>query len=1016
MVSPLGSQRSSGGFPRVADDSLSRPRLLLAVQGRWSRPVTAIVAGAGFGKTTLLAQAVRENRLARSGVDVYLRLEPGDASALRLVSRLLTELGADPPSFAETDNLLGLLVDVVWGRTPTAICLVLDDVHELAHGSAGLVLLHRLVQALPGNTHLLLGARTLPEVGVARLAVGGEALVLRENDLRFTEAEAAEFARLRGVPPEWLAAAKGWPALAELLARATGVTTSEYVWEQVIGPLDLARRARLVELAALGGADDELATTIAGEPVVLGDVLADVPLVSQSSSGWWELHDVVAGPIITRERADRVADIRRSGGLHARQRGDIDRALRLLIAAEAWDEVLTTLRMYSVQLGAPEDPALAAAWAELVPDALHNEPEVLLVRAIAKTVVSPERAFEVGQQAVAAFAARDDVEGEVASLARLAAMAYSLMDGRRIAPYMARITELSDTGHPWAVALDAVCRGAYALMVGDWRTAESILAPVAAEPSSDPSEGLAGYFCARAQVRGGRFDEAARTLDRMPDAHRQRVWDGVLGLELAIAQGLGAGDRVLDELRAVTESRLDRRTLVARRVVRSRMASIRATLGDLDGARGQLMELELIGPPTEATIDEELLAAATVAVLAGEEDEAAELLARVPDRGAFFPPLEGATLLYVLRPELRDRYDLLDLEGVHAQRRAFAAAFVAARAGDLEPFGTYRWLREPIVRWFAPAPWLLEAAVCSAAAGGSPPVELLQRNGPSQRHVLRHLAASKLPAVARTSSTFLAALPPPAPDPLEIKVLGPLEVDIGGRRSSAAELRRERVRSLLGLLVVRRSLRRAEAAGVLWPDLGDEQALKNLRVTLTHLLKLIEPRRERNTASFFIHQENERLTLRDDPALRIDAWEFEAAAAEAEQFERSGAPSLALEAHIRAVEFWRGDLLADVDAADWLEFDRVRLGTLFVRSALRAGGLLAAHHELGHAAVMAQRAIAADPWGEAPYRLLASIQLERGDRSAARRVLDHLEQVLGQLGVEPGAETVSLRRRCLESD
>jgi DNA-binding SARP family transcriptional activator len=414
-------------------------------------------------------------------------------------------------------------------------------------------------------------------------------------------------------------------------------------------------------------------------------------------------------------------------------------------------------------------------------------------------------------------------------------------------------------------------------------------------------------------------------------------------------------------------------------------------------------------------MDEELLAAATVAVVAGAEDEAIALLARVPDRGVFFPPLDGTALLYVLRPELRPRYDALDLEGTHAQRRAFAAAFVAAREGDLEPQRRYPWPRDAVVRWFAPAPWLVEAAVYSAASGGNPPPELMERLGPSQRHVLRALAASPACAVATTAARFVATLPRAAPDPLTVRVLGSLEVDVAGVRSGAPELRRERVRSLLGLLVVRRSVRRVEAADILWPDLGSDQALGNLRVTLTHLLRLIEPRREKNAPSFFIHQENDSLTLHDDPALRVDLWEFEAAAAEAEELDRSGAPSLALEAHIHAVELWRGDLLADLASPEWLDFDRIRLGTMFLRAALRAGELLAARHEHGHAVVMAERAIAADPWAEAAYRLLASIQLERGDRSAARRVLEHLDSVLGQLGVQPGPETAALRQRCLES-
>lgn len=155
-----------------------------------------------------------------------------------------------------------------------------------------------------------------------------------------------------------------------------------------------------------------------------------------------------------------------------------------------------------------------------------------------------------------------------------------------------------------------------------------------------------------------------------PEHHRQRVRDGVLGVEVAIAQALGSGLDVLAELNAVAESRADQGPVVARRFARCRLAAGRTTFGNLDGAREQLMQLELIGPSSAATIDEELMATAAVAVLADSEDEAAALLAKVPDRGVYFPSLEGLTLLCVLRPELRDRYDSLDLEAVHAQRRA----------------------------------------------------------------------------------------------------------------------------------------------------------------------------------------------------------------------------------------------------------------------------------------------------------------------------------------------------------
>jgi DNA-binding SARP family transcriptional activator len=1004
-----------GGFDGARCGALLRPRLLLAVQGRWERRVTAVVAGAGFGKTTLLAQAVAESRLARAGVDVSLGLEPAHESAARLGRALLRRLGADRAPRHEVEDLVGQVVDAVWARAPEPVCLVLDDVHGLAPGSEGVELLRRLVEALPANAHLLLGSRTFPEVGVARLAVAGDALVLRDADLAFADDEVAEFAAVRGVPPEQLLAARGWPALAELLARATGVTPDEYVREQVVGPLDAARRARLIEVAALGGADDDLASAVAEVPVRLEEVMVDLPLVRRTEAGWWELHDVLAEPIVAREAPDRVASIRRRGGLHARRAGDVDRGLRLLVAAGAWPDVVATVRSTFVELGAPEDPSRARSWAELLPPGLQSEPEVLLLRTVAESVDSPEQAYAVGERAVAAFAARADVEGEVAALARLGAIAYALVDIELIAPYLERVAELARTGHPWAVAFDAVCRGVLAGMLGHWREAEAILRPVAADPGSDPSQGLAAYFCARAQLERGRTREAALTLDRMPEAHRRRVRDGVLGIEVAIAQATGTVDEALDEIRGAARRADGPRPIVARRIALAWLASAHALMGDAPAARRCLRDLEDLGGPTGATLDEELLATATLAIAEGDEDAAADLLARVPSRGTRVPPRDGSVLYYVLRPELRAAYDALDIEGVLAQRRAFARLLVAGREGDFAPAGRFAWPREAVLRWFAPPPWLVEAAVYSVAGGAAAPAEVLAGHDRTARDVLAGMSTSSDARVADAAVRILAPLPPAPPEPIAIRLLGPLELDVAGERSTAPELRRERVRSLLGLLVLRRPVRRLELAAVLWPELAEDQALGNLRVTLNHLLRLIEPGRARNAPSYFVHQEHDSLTLVGEPAISVDVWEFEAAAVEADRLDGSGAPSLALVEYSRAVRLWRGEVLADLGGADWLGFDRLRLGTTFVRGALRAGELLAARREYGPAIVMAERVIAADPWAEAGYRLLAAAHLDRGDPAAARRVLDHLDRVLGELGVAPDAATRTLRRRSLEA-
>ena len=169
LVSDAGSR--TGGRASVPEavaagptafEMLARPRLLSVVEGRWSRAVTAVVAGAGFGKTTLLDQAMVENRRTRAGRDLPLRIDPGDASAVRLASRILDALGVEGARLAAAPELLDQLVDELWTRAPEQLCLVLDDLHELSPDSDGTRLLRDLTRRLPGNTHLLAGSRDAP--------------------------------------------------------------------------------------------------------------------------------------------------------------------------------------------------------------------------------------------------------------------------------------------------------------------------------------------------------------------------------------------------------------------------------------------------------------------------------------------------------------------------------------------------------------------------------------------------------------------------------------------------------------------------------------------------------------------------------------------------------------------------------------------------------------------------------------------------------------------------------------
>src|SRR5688572_11573286 len=76
--------------PEPRSDLVPRPRLMRSLLGRWQRRVTSLTGGPGLGKTTLLAQALAENRMAPRGEDRWVGVEAQDADASRLARIVAT--------------------------------------------------------------------------------------------------------------------------------------------------------------------------------------------------------------------------------------------------------------------------------------------------------------------------------------------------------------------------------------------------------------------------------------------------------------------------------------------------------------------------------------------------------------------------------------------------------------------------------------------------------------------------------------------------------------------------------------------------------------------------------------------------------------------------------------------------------------------------------------------------------------------------------------------------------------
>ena len=1006
--------------------SLTRPRLLRALLGRWEHRVTSIVGGAGLGKTTLLAQAVAENRLAPRGDDVWIGLEPGDADGEALARDVLAAVAGalpapgtgDVPGATPAPTPLAV-ADAVWRRSPATVCLVFDDVHLVPAGAPGAAWLAELVDALPSNGRVLLAGRGDPPVPLARLASQGEVLSLGDEDLRFTADEVAGFASDRGVDDvDRLASAGGWPAMTELAASVPADRAGDYLWEEVLAPLGGHRRRVLAVVADLGGADDALADAALGEPVDLAAALDGVPLVASDGRGWRVPHPLWSTvPALALDASDR-RDVRRRAIDHHLAAGRFDEALALAGDVGLDDLVPTILRAACLGPGRPPVARLARWLADLPPSA-SGTGGAALAAGLHQALVGPGDAVGPLTRAAAQLRAEGDVDGELAAIALLGRVAWWLGRLDLLAEHFPRVLALEAEGHPLARALGGIGRAVLADLEGD---DDAVIAAVRAiEPGVlDPGwAAVADWLLASTLATAGRTGEALSVLDAMPPSADPAFAATTEGARLLVDWTFGRVDHVAAALPGLLE-RVRAAGLAQNMVVGlAQSVLVRATLGDTEGAArdleaARLAEAEAGGGATArlAVAEATLLAAMgdePAARVVLEEAIARHGLAKGSDRR---PWRSALPLTYVLVPSTRAAWDGADLEGPLVTARSLAAAVAGLRNGDPGAVPALIDAGVPaaeVVRSALLPTFAVELAVGLHVHGAPEGTALLEALGAPGRAAARAMAAGGSDR-ARAAATVLAAVPAPPPHPLDVGVLGPLVVACDGA-VRGGELRRGRVRALLSFLVAHPVTTRAAIADSLWPDLDERAGANNLRVTLAYLLSELEPWRVRGEPPFFVRTAGATVTLTGGEWLRVDAARFDEHVRAAARAEADGAPSLALDHALDAACLYRGTAHQDAGDAPWAEAERDRYATRFVAVAVRAGELLVGRGDPEPAEELARRALEVDRWCEDAYAVSVAAALERGDRVAARRTLERADAMLVELGVDPSPELQRLRRR-----
>jgi LuxR family maltose regulon positive regulatory protein len=354
--------------PLAARHGVIRTALVHRLSTAPPSSVATIVAPAGYGKTTLLAQCAERD--GRDVLGVALEPEDDDTEGVEFL------LGA----ITEEPNLLALV----------------DDVH-LLQSRAALDALERLLDHMASGTTVVLSGRRLPRLPLARFRAEGRLLEIGVDELALSNREAETLLRRAGAAlarPEATALAErleGWPAALFLAALSVRSGTppetldgddgfiADYLETELLSVLAgvqrrFARGVAVLEELTPEACDAFLGRRDSGELLEELESTGVVAVLDRHHRRYRYpriVRDVLLAELEQSE-PERARDLHRAAAARAAEQGATEEALEHAVAAADVDHVAELAAMLAVSIcgrGRLDvlEPSLAV---------LHDEPVV----------------------------------------------------------------------------------------------------------------------------------------------------------------------------------------------------------------------------------------------------------------------------------------------------------------------------------------------------------------------------------------------------------------------------------------------------------------------------------------------------------------------------------------------------------------------------------------------------------------------------------------------------------------
>jgi LuxR family transcriptional regulator, maltose regulon positive regulatory protein len=397
--------------------------------------VFALVAPAGYGKTTLLGQwlPTTEARVA------WLSLEPSENDPRSFLRHLVGALALAGVSIdqrvvrgtpsGEPAGLLPTITNAI-EACGGPLVIVLDDYHVIEEGAVHATV-ERLIRHLPRPARLVLASRQDPQLRLARLRAASVLVEVRARDLRMSEQEVAAVLgpgmTAHADPRAVHDRTEGWPVAVRLAAIASSRPGSEagahmfpdadgfvleYLFDEVLGGMPAGDRRFLTLTAVTDRTCGPLAARLTGDADaegVLQRLLREGLPLERLEGGWFRYHALLREALL----AELPADVRQHSAARAArwfaEHGQPDRAVGLAVEAGDVDSAAGWLDEAAEDLFARGQYAILAGAVARLPRTLRaRHPRSVVLGAWATFLTGDARAADALLEDVAAAAPQRD--------------------------------------------------------------------------------------------------------------------------------------------------------------------------------------------------------------------------------------------------------------------------------------------------------------------------------------------------------------------------------------------------------------------------------------------------------------------------------------------------------------------------------------------------------------------------------------------------------------------------------